>query len=94
MLDTVLSNWPLKLLAVGLAFAIWVSAGHVDPENLLSQGLIVSLVFLISGIGSASVWTLFGVGIGRVLGDGWRLRAFNVTMATLLVASGIWMMMG
>jgi len=40
MLDTVLSNWPLKLLALGLAFAIWVS---VTGENRVVQDFRVPL---------------------------------------------------
>ena len=40
MLDRVLANWPLKLLALGLAFTIWVS---VTGENRVVQDLRVPL---------------------------------------------------
>ena len=73
-------------------FVIWVVAGYVDPAHLLRDTVIACLVFLASGLGSSQAWTLFGVWIGRLLGTGWRLRAFNVTMAVVLVASAIWLM--
>ena len=73
-------------------FVIWVVAGYVDPENLLGDTVIACLVFLASGLGSSQVWTLFGVWVGRLLGTGWRLRAFNLTMAVMLVASAVWLM--
>ncbi len=40
MLDTLLANWPLKLLAIALAFAIWVS---VTGENRVVQDFKVPL---------------------------------------------------
>jgi YbbR domain-containing protein len=40
MLDRLLSNWPLKLLALALAFAIWVS---VTGENQVVQDVSVPL---------------------------------------------------
>lgn len=73
-------------------FTIWVSAGYVSSERLIEDTIIACLVFLASGLGSSQVWTLFGVWIGRLLGTGWRLRAFNIAMAVLLVVSAIWLM--
>ena len=73
-------------------FVIWVVAGYVDPSNLVRDSLIACAVFLLSGLGSSQVWTLFGVWIGRLLGTGWRLRAFNVSMACVLIASAVWLM--
>jgi threonine/homoserine/homoserine lactone efflux protein len=73
-------------------FVIWVVAGYVSPERIIADTLVACGAFLLSGLGSTQVWTLFGVGIGKVLGSGWRLRAFNIAMALLLVASGVWLM--
>jgi threonine/homoserine/homoserine lactone efflux protein len=53
----------------------------------LEKALYLSLVMLIAGAPAMHVWTLFGVGIRRFLDNPKALRAFNVTMALLLVAS-------
>jgi threonine/homoserine/homoserine lactone efflux protein len=53
----------------------------------LEKALYLSLVMLIAGAPAMHVWTLFGVGIRRFLQNPRALRAFNVTMALLLVAS-------
>ncbi len=45
MLDRLLSNWPLKLLALALAFAIWVS---VTGENRVVRDVSVPLEILLS----------------------------------------------
>jgi len=45
MIDRVLSHWPLKLLAVALAFAIWVS---VTGENRVVQDVSVPLEIRLS----------------------------------------------
>lgn len=45
MLDRLLSNWPLKLLALALAFAIWVS---VTGENQVVQDVSVPLELRLS----------------------------------------------
>ena len=74
-------------------FTIWVSAGYIDPDRLLWDTLIACVVFTLSGLGSSQVWTLFGVWIGRLLGQGARLRLFNIAMAALLIVSAIWLML-
>ena len=73
-------------------FVIWVVAGYVSPETWLRDTLVACAAFLLSGLGSSQAWTLFGVWIGRLLGTGWRLRAFNVTMAIVLITSAVWLM--
>ena len=44
-------------------------------------------VFLITGIGSTVTWAALGAMIARWFDDPVRLRAFNVAMGVLLVAS-------
>jgi threonine/homoserine/homoserine lactone efflux protein len=44
-------------------------------------------VFALLSLVALPAWALFGVAVGRFLGTERRLRAFNVTMAVLLVAS-------
>ncbi len=56
-------------------------------QGFAFEVLLTACVFAMAGLPLVSLWTLFGVGIGRVLTDQKRLRIFNVTMALLLVGS-------
>ena len=58
----------------------------VEGELFLEVGAI-TLSFVSVNYACASVWTLFGVGIGRLLKRRNRLRIFNVSMGLLLVAA-------
>jgi len=49
--------------------------------------LLVALVFLGTNLPAISLWAWMGVQVRRWLGTAGRLRAFNLTMAALLVAS-------
>ena len=49
--------------------------------------LAVAAIFAMINLPSVSVWAWMGVQVKRFLGSGGRLRAFNITMALLLVAS-------
>lgn len=71
-------------------FAIWVAATYATGSNAWTATLLAAAVFLASGLGSSQVWAVFGTVIGRMLGTGPRLRAFNITMGILLAASAIW----
>ncbi len=53
----------------------------------LRNVLIVALVFACTNLPSITLWTVLGQQMRRFLTDPGRLRAFNVTMAVLLVAS-------
>lgn len=57
------------------------------PDRTLATMAIVALVFCAVNLPSVSVWTLAGQGLRRWLTDPARLRAFNWTMAGLLVLS-------
>ena len=59
------------------------------PDGLgpLAGALVLSGVFFVTGIGSASTWAAFGTIIARHLGEPRRLRIFNRTMGLALVAS-------
>ena len=70
------------VVAVGAISAFTTVEGDVFFE----VGAIV-LSFVSVNYACASVWTLFGVGIGRLLKRGNRLRIFNVAMGLLLVAA-------
>jgi threonine/homoserine/homoserine lactone efflux protein len=52
-------------------------------------GLVIFTVCSLVNFSSASIWTTFGVGIGRLLTSQSRLLAFNVTMSVLLVGTAV-----
>ena len=70
------------VMAVGAITAYTSAGGYFYLEIVL-----IALIFLLVCIPSISIWTLFGVAIGRILTARKWLRAFNAVMALLLVAS-------
>ncbi len=70
------------VMAVGAITAYTSAGGYYYLEIAL-----IALIFLVVCIPSISIWTLFGVAIGRMLTAKKWLRVFNVVMALLLVAS-------
>jgi threonine/homoserine/homoserine lactone efflux protein len=71
--------------------AIGVSATYARGEAPISDAAIIAAAFVIAGITSSQTWAAFGAGIGRVVGTGARLRAFNITMGLLLAACALWL---
>lgn len=71
----------------------WMIAAAVTPaftrpgEPLLPQVLGIVLVFVLISMPCLLVWAGLGAGAGRLLRSPGRLRAFNILMALLLVAS-------
>jgi threonine/homoserine/homoserine lactone efflux protein len=57
------------------------------PDRSLFSVLLVSLVFGIVNIPSISAWTLIGQKMQAILTNPTRLMAFNYTMAVLLIAT-------
>lgn len=57
------------------------------PDRSLTAIALVALIFGMINLPSVSTWTLIGQQMQRFLTDAGRLRAFNWTMAALLVAS-------
>ncbi len=70
------------VMAVGAITAYTSVGGYYYLEIAL-----IALIFLVVCIPSISIWTLFGVGIGRMLTARKWLKIFNAAMALLLVAS-------
>lgn len=62
-----------------------VSAYTTDPTPITVA--LIAAVFAAVNLPSVSVWTLAGEQLRRVLTSPTRLRAFNYTMAALLIAS-------
>ena len=64
-----------------------ISAFTTVEGDLFYEVGAITLSFVSVNYACASVWTLFGVGIGRLLRRGNWLRIFNVSMGLLLVAA-------
>jgi len=69
--------WQMALTAITL----------YAPDRSASAILWVALVFALINLPSVSTWTVMGQQMRRVLSSPARLRAFNLSMAALLVAS-------
>lgn len=65
------------------------------PEGAGWTGaLMVAGIFACMNLPSVGIWAWMGVQVKRFLGSGARLRAFNIAMALLLVASLVPILMG
>ncbi|MGF1447539.1 MAG: LysE family translocator [Pikeienuella sp.] len=71
--------------------AIGASATYASGAAPVFEAGVATLVFVAAGLTSSQGWSLFGAGLGRLLGTGWKLRAFNITMGMLLGLSAIWL---
>jgi threonine/homoserine/homoserine lactone efflux protein len=65
--------------------AIAVTTQFVSPDRPVGSSAIAALAFVGSGLTSTFAWVSFGQVIGGWLRTTARLRAFNLTMAALLV---------
>jgi threonine/homoserine/homoserine lactone efflux protein len=73
--------------------AIGVSATYARGDDPITDAAIIAAAFVLAGLTSSQTWAAFGAGIGRALGTGTRLHAFNITMGLLLVACAFWMVL-
>lgn len=55
--------------------------------DLLTNLLVMSVLFIAACLPSVAFWTVIGIGAGRLLTTPRAMRVFNITMAALLVAS-------
>ncbi|OMH32084.1 LysE family translocator [Motiliproteus sp. MSK22-1] len=69
--------WTMALTAISV----------YSPTRSFESIAIVGIVFGLINLPSVSVWTILGQQLRRLLTSHVRLRAFNIVMATLLVAS-------
>lgn len=72
------------MMAVGAIAAFTTPGGDYAAELAF-----IAAIFAAINLPCVSLWTLFGVGIGRMLNDGRARRLFNLVMAGLTVASAI-----
>ncbi len=75
------------------AMAIGVSAAYARGAEPVLEAAIAAAAFVLAGLTSSQAWAVFGAGMGRVLGSGARLRAFNATMGLLLALCGLWLVL-
>lgn len=71
----------------GWMVCLSVAANYVSPNDLAADIAILSAVFLIISIISASTWALFGTSLRPLLQDAKSMRVFNGIMAVALVLS-------
>lgn len=69
------------------AMVVTAATAFTVPENYLQSLLAMGCVFTAVNLPSAAVWITAGTLVRGVLEKPGRLRAFNVTMAILLLAS-------
>jgi len=65
--------------------ALGIAAPFVDGASPVRHALIAAAVFALAGLLSTHAWAAFGAVMGRFLGQGWRLRLFNLAMAALIL---------
>lgn len=70
------------VMSVGVAAPF---VGGAQDGAPMRDALIAAACFMLAGVTSCHAWAAFGAGMGRWLGEGVRLRAFNLVMAALLL---------
>ncbi|MDT4817924.1 LysE family translocator [Achromobacter agilis] len=67
--------------------AVGVVATYTPQNGFFANLVIATIVCGIVNLPSIGIWVTFGTALRRVLHKPWAIRAFNVSMALLLVAS-------
>ena len=71
----------------GWIMAVSALTTYAVSADYTTTVIVVALSYLVIGIPCSGVWLLFGAAMRRFLADPRRARAFNWTMAALLIAS-------
>jgi len=66
--------------------AIGVSSQFALPESPVSSGATIAAIAMLGGVSSATGWAWFGAFLARWLHTRARLRAFNWSMAAIILA--------
>jgi threonine/homoserine/homoserine lactone efflux protein len=85
VLEAALFQWvnpKAWVIALGAVATYTTTGGAV-----MGQALILALIFFIVCVPSTALWTAIGAGTARLLRTERAVRAFNLAMAVLLVAS-------
>ena len=69
------------------AMVLGAVTAYAPQDGYAANVLVIAVVFMVIGVPCSASWTGFGVGLRRVLDRPGVLRAFNLTMAALLIAS-------
>ncbi|TDB84788.1 LysE family translocator [Actinomadura sp. KC216] len=77
-------NVKLWVIAAGAVATYGSAAGAASP---IAVGLLFALIFGTATFASLIMWTMIGVGVGRIVRTARAMRIFNYVMAGLLVAS-------
>ncbi len=68
--------------------AVVASTAYTEPgRGLVSQVLLIGVLFTLVGVPCNLTWAALGAGAGRVLRSPAQWRTFNAAMAALLVLS-------
>ena len=76
------------------AMCVGVVAQFLTGTNTLTEAAVATLIGIASGLGSAHSWAGFGAVMQRWLRTPSRLKAFNLTMAGLVVLGVFWLLTG
>lgn len=69
------------------AMALSAVSAYTPPSQPLSSIVVVALVFGAINLPAVGSWTVLGMQLRRILKQPWKLRAFNIFCALLLIAS-------
>jgi threonine/homoserine/homoserine lactone efflux protein len=72
--------------------AVAAMAAYTDPATPFRSVTLISLAFALINLPTVSVWAGFGVALRGLLSTPHRLKAFNIAMGLLLVAT-LWPML-
>jgi threonine/homoserine/homoserine lactone efflux protein len=70
-----------------------ISTFTLAGEAMLPQVLTIAAIFTVISVPSATVWTLLGLGIARLMKSPLGLRLFNLSMGALLALSVAWILL-
>ena len=70
-----------------------ISTFTLAGEAMLPQVLTIAAIFTVISVPSATVWTLLGLGIARLMKSPPGLRLFNLSMGALLALSVAWILL-
>ena len=74
------------------AMCIGVVGQFITGENVVLEAATETFVAALSGLTSANGWALFGSALQRWLNTPGRLKAFNLTMAAMVVLGVYWLL--
>lgn len=77
----------------GWVMAVSMTAQFINPAEMWTSSLIISIVFFLSGISSAFGWAILGISLRRFLSVGRRMRVFDISMGIVIALGAIIILM-